>query len=68
MLVEELVVAPCRRWKGRAGKARHDLQKNRGMVFRLRLSFQPLDPDTLERLTKTRERAALQKARDLIRA
>src|SRR5882757_692827 len=67
MLVENLSIGSGRRGNYPAGKACHDLQKYRGMIFRLRLPVHSLDADTLKHLPKARERAPMQKTREIVR-
>jgi hypothetical protein len=63
VVVEDFTVGPCRRWNCPAGKTCHDLQQNRGVIFRLRLFVLSLDTDTLKYLAKTRERAPMEETR-----
>ncbi|MGC2028757.1 MAG: hypothetical protein WA642_01925 [Steroidobacteraceae bacterium] len=63
VVVEDLTIGSCRRRNCAAGETCHDLQENRGMIFRLRLSVYPLDADPLQYLAKAREWATLERTR-----
>ena len=63
VMIEDFTVHSCRRWNDPAGKTCHDLENNRGMIFRLRLSHYSLDADPLQRLAQVREWATMQKTR-----
>ena len=63
VMVEYFTVGSCGRCNGPAGETCHDLQKNRGMVFRLRLSVYAFDANPLKRLANACKWATVQKAR-----
>jgi len=67
MVVENLSIDSSGRGNFPTGKTCHDLQKYRGMIFRLRLPVHSLDADTLKHLPKARERAPMQKTREIVR-
>src|ERR1700681_636213 len=67
MVVEDLSIGSRRRGNFPAGKTCHDLQKYRGMIFRFRLPVHPLDADTLQHLPQARERAPMQRTREIVR-
>ena len=66
MFVEDLTIGPCRGRNCAAGKAGHDLQKNCGMIFRLRLSLEPFDTDLSECPAKVCERAPMEESGQVV--
>ena len=68
MLLEQLPVGTRRRRQLAIGEAGHDLAQDRGMVFRLALTFRPLDPESSQMHTQARQRPLMQEPREIIRA
>src|ERR1700751_3511348 len=61
MLLKELTLAgACRRCDTAAGKACHDLTKNRGVVLRLRAPKRFFDAEILQRFPHALERASIE--------
>jgi hypothetical protein len=67
VLLEHLLVGTWRRRQLTVHKPRHDLAQDRGVIFRLGLTFGPFDAESSEMRAQPRQRPLVQKSRKIIR-